>query len=470
MCILTEILVPSRQVFLRKDGGDGGPGPGGLGLVLHRKRSSSIDLKLRLPSRRRTISSQASYTLGSPNPDATTPVKAFPMPMPGCGKALEGSVTLPIYVYDCPLTPSADLGAELPADIFEDRTFKWDWPAGGAAAASTTGASAASDGDGVETAASPSSPAPTSLDEVDSPDAATATTPRPAGTTDAAATGLQQLGRAISMAYSRCFVLALFEALHGSLRVHAVDVQAAVDECEEALVEVDITRFLHTVCGHLSGGGGPSHCHDLKLLHRLMKDKFRSILHASFRPVATHPEFHYCVPAGAGPGWDHKRLPGGLPGLPGLSIATPLHAGLSGLSGLSTLHVPNVPLHAMHDPLHVYAPQDLMQLTGSGWDGVLLATPDDAHTSLLSNMDSNSLSEVVDDGQLADEVSPLFLHLVCSVHAQGDMASYASRVLPTCVTELARGLEDSVTANCTGGGAAVPTSTLLGGQGFQVRA
>jgi len=71
----------------------------------------------------------------------------------------------------------------------------------------------------------------------------------------------------------------------------------------------------------------------------------------------------------------------------------------------------------------------------AGWDGVLsVTTPDDAHTSLLSNMDSNSLSELADETQVV-EVSPLFLHLVCSVHAQGDMGSYSIRNLPTCLSE-----------------------------------
>ncbi|XP_052124949.1 KICSTOR complex protein SZT2 isoform X2 [Frankliniella occidentalis] len=440
-----------NQVFVRKDGSDGGLG-------LHRNRSSSIDLKLKLPTRRRTISSQASYTLGSPNPDVT-PTKTFSMPVPGCGQRVEGSITLPVYVFDCPLTPSPEAELDVPADIFEDRTFKWDWPTGKSTPTITT-ASALSRLSGRESAERAATPPEDDkeaekgdvLADTSGPASLDSTAPGASQTGPAAPpsqSALQQMGRALSLAYSRCFVLALFESLQSGLHVHAVDVQQAVDECEEALVEVDITRFLHTVCGHLNGGG-PTRCHDLKLLHRLIKDKFRTILHAAFRPVTTHPEFHYCVPAGAGPGWDHKRMPGGT---------MPLH----------------VPLSALHIPLHV--PQDplsgpLLQL--AGWDGVLmpgiLNTPDDAHTSLLSNMDSNSMSEVVDDTQLPEEVSPLFLHLVCSVHAHGDMASYATRALPTCVTELARGLDDNVgasAANSSGAGVGT-TSALLASQGCQV--
>ena len=56
-----------------------------------------------------------------------------------------------------------------------------------------------------------------------------------------------------------------------------------------------------------------------------------------------------------------------------------------------------------------------------------LLTPDDAQTSLPSNMDLESVSE------LADDVSPLFLHLTCTVRSKGKSSSCSVRVLPTCL-------------------------------------
>jgi hypothetical protein len=61
-----------------------------------------------------------------------------------------------------------------------------------------------------------------------------------------------------------------------------------------------------------------------------------------------------------------------------------------------------------------------------------LVTPDDAHTSVLSNMDSDSVSDLRDE-EVTEEVSPLFLHLTCSVRSKGKISSCSVHVLPTCL-------------------------------------
>lgn len=61
------------------------------------------------------------------------------------------------------------------------------------------------------------------------------------------------------------------------------------------------------------------------------------------------------------------------------------------------------------------------------------STFDDARTSLLSNMDSDSISDSLYD--IGDDLFPLFLHLVCSVRSQSKnfLQSNPVKVLPTCI-------------------------------------
>jgi len=51
----------------------------------------------------------------------------------------------------------------------------------------------------------------------------------------------------LSLAYYKVFVFSLFKSLHLNNKVHALDVQAAVDECKEALIEIDITNFIQVI-------------------------------------------------------------------------------------------------------------------------------------------------------------------------------------------------------------------------------
>jgi len=70
---------------------------------------------------------------------------------------------------------------------------------------------------------------------------------------------------------------------------------------------------------------------------------------------------------------------------------------------------------------------------GAMWEGQGgLVTPDDARTSLLSNMDSDSVSDLREE-EACQEVSPLFLHLACSVRSREKISSCSVHVLPTCL-------------------------------------
>lgn len=50
--------------------------------------------------------------------------------------------------------------------------------------------------------------------------------------------------RALILLHSKCFTMSLFSALHLELYIHASDVQAAMDQCEEHLYEIDITEYI----------------------------------------------------------------------------------------------------------------------------------------------------------------------------------------------------------------------------------
>ena len=50
--------------------------------------------------------------------------------------------------------------------------------------------------------------------------------------------------------FYRSFVSSTFTSLQHGKQVDMRDVQSAVDACEENFLEVDITEFIHTLCGH----------------------------------------------------------------------------------------------------------------------------------------------------------------------------------------------------------------------------
>ena len=86
---------------------------------------------------------------------------------------------------------------------------------------------------------------------------------------------------------------------------------AAVEQCEECLIEINITDYLRAVCRHLTRNPSPVNeqqsiindkdsratCSDMRNLHMLIKDKFRKIINVAFKQVPVHPDFYYCLPA-----------------------------------------------------------------------------------------------------------------------------------------------------------------------------
>lgn len=50
--------------------------------------------------------------------------------------------------------------------------------------------------------------------------------------------------KTLVLTHCKCFATSLFSALHQDLYVHSSDVQAAMDQCEETVCEIDITEYL----------------------------------------------------------------------------------------------------------------------------------------------------------------------------------------------------------------------------------
>lgn len=109
----------------------------------------------------------------------------------------------------------------------------------------------------------------------------------------------------LSLAHCHCYVVAVYKSLVLQQPLTYDDMEAAVEQCEETLIEINITNYLRSVCRHLSKLSdknlldevNPSACNDVEPLHNLIKEKFERIITVAFRPVPAHPEFYYCSPS-----------------------------------------------------------------------------------------------------------------------------------------------------------------------------
>ncbi|KAG8256859.1 hypothetical protein J6590_061142 [Homalodisca vitripennis] len=78
-----------------------------------------------------------------------------------------------------------------------------------------------------------------------------------------------------------------------------------------------------------------------------------------------------------------------------------------------------------------------MLRAASPWDGLgSVTTPEEIHTSMLSNMDSDSVS-IFQEEESDEDISPLFLQLVCTIQSKGQMGNCTVRILPTCMGHMA---------------------------------
>ncbi|CAH1153732.1 unnamed protein product [Phaedon cochleariae] len=212
--------------------------------------------------------------------------------------------------------------------------------------------------------------------------------------------------KTLVITHSKCYTISLFLALHMGVYVHSYDVQSAMDLCEESITEIDITEYMKTICGHVKQSGNErmpmrelhqaTPCSEIKSLHMLIKDKFFKMISNIFNPIPTHSEFYF-----------YKNL-----------------------KSNETVEetVPDSDDEVSENPSEVveFRSEEVSVIS----EGPPLLQRIESGVSGISEFLSNS------------ELSPLFLHLICTLRYNGGECSNTSiRVLPTCLGELIQNLE-----------------------------
>ncbi|XP_026671200.1 KICSTOR complex protein SZT2-like [Ceratina calcarata] len=201
-------------------------------------------------------------------------------------KTNEDSLMIPVYVYDCSLSFLIDtfvdkLKATRNKDIYQDNRFRIEGK---------------DHGDIVElrecggAGSKPVTPEPRSEDS---------------DNTSNEQKSLMEHLKQLSLSHCHCFVVAVYTSLVLNEPLTYNDMESAIEQCEESLIEINITSYLRSVCKHLNklededrlSKSGTKDCDGVKQLHELVKEKFERIIGVAFRPVPAHPEFYYCAPS-----------------------------------------------------------------------------------------------------------------------------------------------------------------------------
>lgn len=290
------------------------------------------------------------------------------------------SLTLPVYVYDCPIAvlmnsyvnPLKNVKTNV-KDIYEDCTFSM--------------AQNSFDFDVRDSR----SPEPKS-EESENQEVKTC---------------IRQQSRALILVHVKCFVVALFKSLHCRGHISSQDIQYAVDQCDEATKDINITEFLKVICGHVKSQAAEKNgyevmletlasskpCGELHPLHNLIKEKFMKIIMQTFQPVPTHPDFYYCHPCV----------------LPAIKTTTRDEDSDDEMS----------------------IPSEIVEFkseSSSNFSGSL---------SALGDLSMHTETDVTEDITAeSEEIRPLFLHLTCTVYCKGILPSVPIKFLPTCLVDL----------------------------------
>ena len=248
---------------------------------------------------------------------------------------------------------------------------------------------------------------------------------------------LSQYCAVVEALYCKCLGQALFTSLQLGRSIHSRDVEAAMNLCKETLLEIDITAFIQNICGHLkdfkmkagvevirqrrqsSSSGEPvpeeeakwhfplsllrlhQPCANLKHLHKLIRTRFQEILCLSFKPVPSLFEYYfYCPP-------DHPTSPAPNDQTIDLSLGLDDHEVVEFRKSFDTESSIN-------------------------------------RNCSLTGGRSDSGSEPLDDveweddgeGEVETPAVPLFLHLTATVRSKKDVVSQSLNALPTCLGDL----------------------------------
>lgn len=346
---------------------------------------------------------------GSSNPSSpSATILGAPRPSERCESAIDNSkqgLTLPVYVYDCPLAMLIDalvnkLDSPRVKDIYQDHTYR---------PGELVGEDFITLKSGSDT--KPSSPEPKS-DDSDN------------------ITGdhksMNEHCKLLSLAYCQCYVVAVYKSLALQQPLSYQDMEAAVEQCEEALIEINITNYLKSVCRHLSSWGDNGSessvaelsCSDVEPLHNLIREKFERIMSSAFRAVPAHPEFYFCSLH-----WNSDKME---------SMDLLRSDSEEELEGL-TFHSEIIDCKTNHGT------SKGNQLNAT-WPGASLQ--DGSKLSSLASTQSLSCDLMEDDSSSQEQ--PLFLQLSCSVHLRSSLFTTPVKLLPTCFTEILEKLENNL--------------------------
>lgn len=395
---------------------------------------------------RKQMRTPASAHSGGP---LSSPFRPISLPPSSCSPIF-ASVTLPVYVFDCPLTSLVSQllsrGTTRKENVCRDHTFREE-------NASSNGFTGGREGD--------SRPL-SGFDDHSAPSSSSLNT-------------LSQYCSVIEAVYCKCLGQALFTSLQMGQTIHSRDVEAAMDLCKETLLEIDITSFIQNICGHLkdfkmkagiemlrhrqsssfssmtaavsssSTSAEPDEeetnkwhfplsllrlhqpCANLRHLHKLIRTRFQEILCLSFKPVPSLFDYYfYCPP-------DRPNSP--APNGPEAAAISP---GLDDTE-VCAFDIDLIGLVIKHSNF-VFDQSQIVEFHRS-YDH------DNSSSRSCSALDgSDSSSESIDDVELegegeseSEEVPPipLFLHLTATIRRnKKDVASQSLDALPTCLGDL----------------------------------
>ncbi|XP_022100207.1 KICSTOR complex protein SZT2-like isoform X2 [Acanthaster planci] len=417
-------------------------------------------------------------------------------------------LTLPIYVYDCSLSSLRHQllkteDHEVPTDVFQDLTFASLEAQIPAFVGSQTSSRS---GSGTPRASLSRHSSRGHLEQVaGAPADRSLSRGQPSKTLGRFCT---QLGEKIS----KYFVMGIFKGLQRGQYVDAQDVQMALDFiCVESLHDIDITHFLHAVCGHIrkyseklnieqqasdlltkkikfadqvqvdideddndaeetttrshaktkslprpskpslskasrqsvkiplsalrSARPCPTGTNDL---HKLIQRTFTQVMGNHFQPVPSNPDI-----------WFFRQ-----PEFQEMDLIFQ-EADDDGRSDCEILSVEPEKLHTTSIPEEITSEQ--MSVTSYTSENEEIPVPEnkinsivDVYQSSLRQGKKNSLGETADEqststeslmGSYEEEMSPLFVHLVCSVKLKNNVGNMSKRTLPTCLGHLIDCLE-----------------------------
>ncbi|XP_050530001.1 KICSTOR complex protein SZT2-like isoform X2 [Daktulosphaira vitifoliae] len=188
----------------------------------------------------------------------------------------------------------------------------------------------------------------------------------------------------VQQAYDRCLVTTVFRALHLGLDVRYLDVQCAVDRCQHQLITFDITDYIRVVCGHFKNNCSFNSCPEenktLKLHHDMIRSKFDATLHRHrLQSVPSHPDYYYYCCSVKNKCSENNFI--------------------NDTQSSSSESISNIR----------------------------------SENTLTESLNEQCLHEEESEEQ---ELTPLFVHLVCSVKTSTMSKSSSVRSLPTCIFEL----------------------------------